>query len=182
MKKIFSVLLILVMIFVLTGCGCTRKDVKKEEPEVTLADDELLFDGILYKFDKEENNYGITYKVSSNMRLWDSGNAYNYFSVKQENETDAFIIRVFHYKNKNVDYAIKDTTDNDYESKEEVELDGRKYTKVHLKNPGGATTYLFYYNYKKDVYAYCFTSSNEVERLENIFLRLVEYEKNKQER
>ena len=179
MKKLFGLLVILFAIVLLTGCGCARKD--KEEPkevEQTLADDELFFDNILYKFNKEENHYGITYKVSENMRLWDSGNAFNYFSVKQENETDAFIIRVFYYKNKSVDYAIKDTTDNKYESKEEVELDGRKYTKVHFQNSGGANTYLFYYKNKKDVYAYCFTSLKEVERLESIFLRLVEYEKN----
>jgi predicted small lipoprotein YifL len=178
MKKVFSLLLVLLFVFTLTGCGCSRKEKEPEpqkEEEPALADDELLFDGILYKFNKTEKHYGISYKVSENMRLWDSGNAYNYFSVKHENEVDAFIIRVFYYKNKSVAYAIKDTTDNVYESKTSVKLDGRKYTKVHLKNPGGATTYLFYYKHKKDVYAYCFTSLEEVERLESIFLKSVKY-------
>ena len=92
-------------------------------------------------------------------------------------EKDAFIVRVFYYKNKDVKYAIKDTTDNKYESKNEVELDGRKYTKVHFQNAGGAQTYLFYYKHKKDVYAYCFTSTKEVERLESIFLKNVKYSK-----
>jgi hypothetical protein len=181
MKKLFSLFVVLFMILILSGCGCTRKEKVEEvkEPEVQLADDELLFDGILYKFNKEEKNYGITYKVSENMRLWDSGNAFNYFSVKHDDETDAFIIRVFYYKNKDIKHAIKDTTDNSYESKEEVELDGRKYTKVYLKNPGGASTYLFYYKNNKDVYAYCFTSTSEVERLESIFLKNVTYKKNK---
>ena len=176
MKKYLNLLLILLFVFALTGCGCSRREEEpQKEEEIVLADDELLFDGILYKFNKTEKHYGISYKVSENMRLWDSGNAYNYFSVKHDDEVDAFIIRVFYYKNKNVAYAIKDTTDNKYEKKESVELDGRKYTKVQLKNPGGATTYLFYYKHKKDVYAYCFTSLNEVERLESIFLKSVVY-------
>ena len=177
MKKLFSLLLVLFMVLLLTGCGCARKEEAPKEEETVLADDELMFDEILYKFNKEESHYNIKYKVAENMRLWDSGNAYNYFSQKIEGkeEKDAFIVRVFYYKNKDVKYAIKDTTANEYDSKEDVELDGRKYTKVHFQNPGGAQTYLFYYKNKKDVYAYCFTSTKEVERLESIFLRLVEY-------
>ena len=81
MKK---VLLVLFMILLLTGCGCARKEEAPKEKEIILADDELMFDEILYKFNKEENHYNIKYMVSDNMRLWDSGNAYNYFSEKIE--------------------------------------------------------------------------------------------------
>ena len=167
-KKILLGLLVITFIIAMTGC----KD--KTEEDQKLADDEVYIVDTLYKLDTEESGYGIKYKIDKNFRKWNSGNALNYFGDGQEENSTNFVIRVFYYKNKTIDYAIKDTT-TEYDSKTEVEINGLKYTKVHFTNYNGANTYLFYYKKNKDVYVFCFTASQEEERLENIFLTQVDF-------
>ncbi len=169
MKKILLSLLAVFILFSITGCG------KNKDEEVKLEDDEVIVNETLYKLNVDESGYGISYKIATNFRKWDSGNALNYFGQIKDSNDSNFVIRIFRYKNKNIDYAIKDTTDNTFESKSEVEIDGKKYTKVHFVNYSGDNTYLFYYKYNKDVYAYCFTARVEQERLEEIFLKQVVY-------
>ena len=173
-KKIF----LLVLIGILFVSGCSKKEElneKEQKQEVVLADDEYMFNNVLYKINQDEKGYGIKYKIASNFRKVDSGNALNYYSEKNDDNTSNFVIRIFRYKNKDIKYAIKDTTDNKYDNKSEVEINGVKYTKVHFTNFNDANTYLFYHKNKKDVYAFCFTAWVEEERLENIFLSQVVY-------
>ncbi len=168
-KKLILFLLCLATIFIITGCA------KREEPETKLADDEVIINNKMYKLDQDETGYGINFKIASNFVFRDTGNALNYYAEKNEDNTSDFVIRIFHYKNKTLDYAIKDTVE-EYDSKTEVEINGIKYTKVHFVNYNDANTYLFYYEYKKDIYVFCFTAWHEEERLENIFLNNVVYE------
>ena len=177
-KKILISLLVIVLLLSFTGCGKTKKEETKKEEEVVLAEDEVVINKKMYKLNVLENGYGINYKIASNFRKSDTGNALNYYAEKNADNTSDFVIRVFHYKNKSIDYAIKDTVEK-YDSKTEVEINGLKYTKVHFVNYNNANTYLFYYKYKKDVYAFCFTAWKEEERLENIFLTQIVYEKTK---
>lgn len=171
MKKVFLSIIMILLLFTISSCGSKKQE---ENSSPVLADDEYMINDILYKIDQSESGYGIDYKIASNFRKVDSGNALNYYSQKDENGSSQFVIRIFHYKNKSIDYAIKDTTES-YDSKEEIEIEGVKYTKVHFTNFNDANTYLFYHKYKKDVYVFCFTASNEEERLENIFLRQIVY-------
>lgn len=168
-KKLILFLLCLTTIFIIIGCA------KREEPETKLADDEVIINNKMYKLDQDETGYGINFKIASNFVFRDTGNALNYYAEKNEDNTSDFVIRIFHYKNKTLDYAIKDTVE-EYDSKTEVEINGIKYTKVHFVNYNDANTYLFYYEYKKDIYVFCFTAWHEEERLENIFLNNVVYE------
>ncbi len=175
MKKITIVLIAFLMIFSLCGCGCSRREEEKEEEKkVVLADDEYMYAGVLYKINQDESGYGIKYKIASNFRKTDTGNALNYYSERNEDNTSNFVIRIFRYKNKDINYAIKDTTTS-YDSKTEVEINGIKYTKVHFTNYNNANTYLFYHRHKKDTYVFCFTAWVEEERLENIFLNGITY-------
>ena len=163
------ILLVLIVFLILVGCG------KKENlNENTLADDEVVIGGKTYKLNQDETGYGINYKIASNFVFRDTGNALNYYAERNEDNTSDFVIRIFHYKNKSLDYAIKDTV-TEYDSKTEVEINGVKYTKLHFTNYNNANTYLFYYEYKKDIYVFCFTAWQEEERLENIFLNRVAF-------
>ncbi len=167
MKKI---LLILIVLLMFVGCG------KKKEEGPTIADDEVILENIMYKLNQDENGYGINYKIASNFRKVDSGNALNYYSEKIDNQS-YFVIRVFRYKNKNIDYAIKDTT-TQYDNKYVTKIGDLDYTVVHFINPIGENveTNIFYYTYNKNTYVYCFTASIDLTRLEEIFLKQVNYE------
>ncbi len=172
-KKIILIILIIVVLFMTSGCGCSKRE---EEPK--LADDEIMIRDVMYKLNKDESGYGISYKIAENFVFRDTGNALNYYAQKNEDGTSDFVIRIFHYKNKTLDYAIKDTVE-EYDSRKEVEINGVKYTKLHFVNYNNANTYLFYYEFNKDIYVFCFTAWNEEERLENVFLNRVQYEPSK---
>ncbi len=169
MKKIVFALFVIVSVLFLGACG------KKENNETILADDEVVVNDVLYKLNADDTGYGLKYKIDINFRKTDTGNALNYFGQTEDKSSSNFIIRLFHYTNKNIDYAIKDTTES-YDSKEEVEINGVKYVKVHFENYNGANTYLFYYTFGKETYVFCFTANKEEERLERIFLSNVVYE------
>jgi len=170
-KKGFKILLVMFLSAMLL-VGCDKKT--KEVNEVKLAEDEVIVNGKTYKLNQDETGYGINYKIASNFVFRDTGNALNYYAERNEDNTSDFVIRIFHYKNKSLDYAIKDTV-TEYDSKTEVEVNGVKYTKLHFTNYNNANTYLFYYQLKKDIYVFCFTAWQEEERLENIFLNQVVY-------
>ena len=170
MKKIIKLFLMISIVFLLIGCG-KKEEVKKEPP---LADDEVILENIKYKLDQDETGYGIKYKIASNFRKTVLTNAINYFSEKIDNQS-YFVIRIFHYKNKDIKYAIKDSTNNKYEKKWNTKINDLDYTVVRLKNPIGDEVYtnLYYHRYKKDTYTFLFTSNIDLSRLENILLKQI---------
>lgn len=168
MKRIFSFLLIIVFAITLTACG------KKEEEKI--PDDEVVLEGITYKLDQEDTGYDLKYKIASNFRRSDMINAINYFS-EQINGSSYFVIRIYEYKGKDIEYAINDSVEADLiESREEVTVGNDKFTKVHFKNSiGDAETDLFYKTHNNITYTFVFTAGIDLSRLEEIFLTNVEY-------
>ena len=167
MKKIFNVLIILFISITLTACG------SKEE---NIPEDEVTLEGITYKLDQDDKGYGLKYKVASNFRRTDLINAINYYSEKI-NGSSYFVIRIYKYPGKDLEYAINDSVDKDLiESREEVTIGNKTYTKVHFTNYNGAKTNLFYYEFNKTYYTFVFTASIDLSRLEYIFLTNVIYE------
>ena len=169
MKNILKISLLLVLFFGICSC-------KKEEKEISLAEDEVILEGIKYKLDLEDSGYGIKYKVASNFRRSDMINAINYFSEKIDDRS-YFVIRILQYKNKDIKYAIKDSTDNKYDKKWNTKVGDLDYTVVRFKNPIGNEVYtnIYYYTHKKTTYAFVFTAAIDISRLENIFLSQIEY-------
>jgi hypothetical protein len=172
MKKL---LVVLFTILLLVGCGKKEETIESKK----LADDEVMLEEILYKFDQDAEYHGLKYKVASNLRLRDTGNAYNYFSEEIDGSS-YFVFRIFYYGNKDIDYAVKDTTDNTFDSRKETKVGDLDYTVVRFKNPIGENTYtnIYYYKNNSDVYAFCFTSAIDVSRLEEVFLKHVIYPDN----
>ena len=173
MKKIFKILLVLSFVVLLFGCNKKEEETIKEEK---LAEDEVVLENIKYKLDVEDKGYKIKYKVANNFRKVVLDNAINYYSEKIDNSS-YFVIRIFYYKDKNIKYAIKDSTNNDYEKKWKTKVNDLDYTVVRLKNPIGDEVYtnLYYHKTKKGTYAFVFTGAIDLNRLENIFLSNIDY-------
>ena len=171
-KKIFALGgIILAIILVLTGCG-KKTTPKKEEPK--LAKDEVILENIKYKLDQDDEGYGLKYKIASNFRRSDLVNAINYFS-EQIDGSSYFVIRIYKYPNKDIDYAINDSVET-VEKQEQVTVGDKEYTKVYFTNYNGAKTHLYYYTYNKTTYTFVFTAGIDISRLENIFLENISYE------
>ena len=166
MKKTLCLLIIIVSF--LTGCGNDSK------PEKKLGDNEVILEGIKYTLDKTDEEYGIKYKIADNFRKTSLINAINYYS-ENINDRSYFVIRIFHYKNKSIDYAIKDST-TEYDKKYDTKINNLDYTVVHFINYTKADVNIYYHKHKNDVYAFVFTSGIDITRLEDIFLKSINYE------
>ena len=165
MKRIIKTFIICIMLISLIGCG---------KVEDKLADDEVILEGIKYKLDQDDSEYGIKYKVASNFRKNNPINAINYFSENIDNNP-YFVIRLLYYKNKTIEYAINDSTES-YDKKYETTMNDLDYTVVHFLNFSGADVNIYYHKHKNDVYAFVFTSGIDLSRLEEIFLKSIEYD------
>ena len=167
MKKLYVILFVLISLFIV-GCG-------KTDPNENLPSDEVILENIKYKLDQDEEGYGIHYKIASNFRKTVLVNAINYFS-ENINDSPYFVIRIYHYTNKDLEASIKWSVDN-YDKREEVQVGDRDYTKVHFVNYNGAETNLYFYEKgPKEYYVFVFTSSLDLSRLENIFLNNINYD------
>ena len=167
MKKVFF-LLIIISCFLIVGCG-------KKEEQVEMPSDEVILEGIKYKLDQDDSEYGIKYKIASNFRKSVMINAINYFS-ENINDSPYFVVRIYHYTDKNLEESIKWSVE-EYDKREELTVGERNYTKVHFINYNGAETNLYFYGKgPKEHYVYVFTSSIDLSRLEEIFLNNVVYE------
>ena len=168
MKRIISIFTILFITLALIGCG------KKEEVEE--PNDEVTLEGITYKLNQDDTGYGLKYKVASNFRRSDIINAINYYSEKIDGSS-YFVIRIYQYPNKDLEYAINDSVEKDkVEKREEVAVGDKVYTKVYFTNYNGAKTHLFYYQHNNVYYTFVFTASVDLSRLENIFLTNIVFE------
>ena len=167
-KKV--ILLLMIVCLLLVGCGK-----KEEKGEVELPNDEVILENIKYKLDQDDSEYGIKYKVASNFRKNVLINAVNYFS-ENINDSPYFVIRIYHYTDKNLEESIKWSVE-DYDKREEVKVGDREYTKVHFINYNKAETNLYFYEKaKKEFYVFVFTSSLDLSRLEEIFLNGVSFD------
>ena len=124
---------------------------------------------------QDDSGYGINYKIASNFRKTELINAINYFS-ENINDSPYFVIRIYHYTNKNLEESI-DWSVESYDKREEVKVGDRDYTKVHFVNYNGAETNLYFYGKsEKEYYVFVFTSSLDLSRLENIFLNNIAFD------
>ncbi len=180
MKK--YVKLLLVLLVVITMVGCKKEEPKKKDNTTTttkevLADDEVIVKGIKYKLDQEDTVHGIKVKVASNFRKVDQVAAMSFFSEKIDGSS-YFVIRIFKYTNKDIEYAIKDITGEDKEyTREQKTLDGKEYTYLHFFDFYGQDVDVYYYKVGKNIYAITFNSKEDVSRLEEIFLKNIDYGK-----
>ena len=174
MKKI---LLVLLTVLLLVGCG-KKSEEKNEEPK-GLAEDEVILENITYKFDQDDEYHGLKYKIASNLRKRDTGNAYNYFSEEIDGSS-YFVFRIFYYPNRDIDYAIKDSVANEHLEEYDTKVGDLDYRVVRFKNSLGEKTYtnMYYHKNNNDVYAYCFTAEMDISELEKVFLERVIYPDN----
>lgn len=168
-KKYLVIIVTLFLCITLVGCG--SKGEKEEEP--VLADDEVVLENIKYKLDQDESEYGIKYKIASNFSKTTMINAVNYFSEKI-NDSAYFVIRIYQYPGKDIEYAIKDSVET-VEKREEVKVGDLTYTKVYFTNYNDAKTHLYYYTYNDTTYTFVFTAGIDLSRLEDIFLKNITY-------
>ena len=169
-KKLIFILLILLLLV-----GCSKKEeenANKEEEKV--PENTVVLQDIEYTLDQDDEVYGLKIKVAKNFRKTELVNAVNYFS-ENINDRAYFVIRLFEYKNKDIEYVIKDIAE-EYDSRKELKVGDIDYTFIHFINFTKADVNIYIHTHKDTTYAITFTSGIDMSKLEDIFLKNIQYE------
>ena len=173
MKERLKVIALIIVILAAIGCGSKEN----KETEKKIDENTVVLEGISYTLDQDDEGYGIKYKVASNFRKTELINAINYFS-ENINDQAYFVIRLFHYNNKSIDYVIKDIAPS-YDDKRELKINDLDYTFIHFINYTEADVNIYIHKHDKYTYAITFTSHIDMTKLEDLFLKSIDYEPNK---
>ena len=109
-KRIISVLLVLLMLSAVIGCGSSQKEDKTEEPP---AEDETLFviNGLEFHLDTDASFYGLDYVISQDLREITHDEYYTpyvQYDYLQDDGNNLLFFRIFFYKGQGTDAAIAD--------------------------------------------------------------------------
>ena len=158
MKRFISLLIVIIMIMIITGCN------KKKEVE-----DGIVVNNVRYVLNQDDEAYTLKIKVASNFNKVVYPNAISYYSEKVDGEYN-FVIRIFQYKNFNIEKIVKDLTGEELETSK-VTLFDKEYDYVKTDN----NINIYIYKDKNYSYAITFTSKGDVEVLTQEFMKNVIY-------
>jgi len=161
MKKYLKILVIIFFSFFLVSCF-NNKD-----------KDEVIFENNIYKFNQDEEEFGIKYKVASNLKKTILSNSINY-SKEYISDELYFAIRLLYYKDISIDDAIDFVTPL-YDDKYDANINNIDYTALHSVDNENADVNIYYHKHNEDVYIFEFTSSFDISKLIKIFLSNVNY-------
>lgn len=174
MKKVLTILLTLFLIVGL--CGCKKSSEPEKKEDVTPSNpNEIVVSGITYVVDQDDTAFNISYKVASNMRKVNHGNAISYYSEAAQG-TSNFAIRIFNYTDKNLEEAIKDLDPNITERKE-VTFGNTTYTYVNDMQEDGDSIKLYFHEQNGEIYAITFAvkDKEKMDALIELFMKNIMY-------
>jgi len=178
MKKPFKILLIILALFLVVGCS--KKEENKEKKEES-KEVKILVDGIEFKFDKDANFQNLSFKVDeklpeSNPYTDPKAAPIRQYLYKQKDTDSSYkiVIRMFYYKNKTLEQAMKDLgLDEDSSSLYTVESEHMSL-KMYDKNQETGSQHIYFINDKTDHYAIQIGSRSDIKTFENEFLKTFE--------
>lgn len=178
MKKIFSILLMGVLVFGLTGCNSTNKEenIEKENEVV----DETLFKikDKEFHLDTDREYEGLKYKTSSEFKEIDNytlSSTYMQYNYQPENSSNYFYFRILFYKGKDIDFAKNDYLgDEEQFEYKDVKINDIDCKMIDEERTDGTIHHYFVIK-DGNVYIIDFISQNDIKDFENKVLKSISF-------
>jgi predicted small lipoprotein YifL len=180
-KKILLIMLAIVTIISLTGCGIeTKNEVKddndnnKKEEKVEVDESLFKINNIEFHLDNESAFKEIKYTISKDFKEanMDKYIQYNYY---QEDSTNLLFFRIFYYQNKDINYALKDLGLNNDITFEDGKTDNISYKLYVQPRDDGGTIHFYFINKDSDLYVLNYVSKYDIKEFESKVLKTVKF-------
>ena len=178
MKKVITIFLVIISLFLISGC--TKKEDKKNSDKKE-NETKILVDGIEFKFNKDATFERLSFKVDEKLP---ESNPYSapasakirqyLYRAKETDSTYLIIIRMFYYKNKTIEQAMKDLgIEGDTTELYTVEAEHMSL-KMSDKLSENGTNHIYFISDNSDIYALQIASRSDIKLFESEFLKTLE--------
>lgn len=169
-KKLFLSLLIVLLCFVLVGCGSSS-----EEDNDDVKDDSLVvINGLDFKLDQEKEYKGLKYIITGDFKenITDHYVEYRYY---QEDGSNLLFYRVFFYEGKDNAYARQNLGIEDKFQFEDGKINDIEYKLIDEKRTDG-TIHFYFINKNNNTYVLHFVSQHDIKDFESKVLNSIKFE------
>ena len=165
-KKIILGLLVIVALFIMTGCGNKTTKSSKNEREESLIDATLVkVNGVELHINKEKEFKGIKYTITDDLKEANHDQYVQYY-LYQESGPNLLFFRIFFYEGKTHNDIRNDLGIESNLTEENGKTDNIDYTFIDAKRTDGT---IHYYIIDKDNTSYVinFVSQYDIKDFEN---------------
>lgn len=168
-KTLKTLLIILIMILVITGCN------KKEKGKVQNTDPNIFtINEKTFKLDIDKNYEGLSYKISKDFREIKQRSyiQYDYFQ-EDNNNNNLLYFRIFYYENKDITYARKDLGIKDELKETTIKINNLEYQKIEEPRTDGGTIHFYFLKNDKNLYTINIVSRYDIKEFEEKVLNTI---------
>ena len=166
------VMMLVIGIIVLTGCGTKKEEekgeVKKNEQQTSQSVDETLvkINGLEFHLNKEKMFKDIKYTIAEEFQEADHDRyiQYNYY---QEDQTNLLFFRIFYYNNQGIDAAISDLGLDSSITFTDGKTNEIEYKYYASPRDDGGTIHFYFINNNGDTYVLNFVSKYDIKDFED---------------
>lgn len=176
-NKILLILLVVVGLFTITGCGSKKEAENNKKEEVV---DETLFKikDKEFHLDTDTEFEGIKYKISSEFHGFDNvtpTSTYMQYDYRPENSSNYFYFRILFYKGKDIEYAKNDYVGNEEQFEyKDVTINNIDYKMIDEERTDG-TIHHYFVTKDGNTYIIDFISQNDIKDFEEKVLDSISF-------
>ena len=171
-KKIVLIIFAVILLFTITGCGNTKKELDNNKKEI--VDESLVkVNEVELHINKEKEFKGIKYTITDDLKeaVFDQ---YVQYYLYQDSGPNLLFFRIFYYEGKTHNYIRKDLAVDSSLPEENGKTDNVNYTYIDTKRTDGTIHYYIIDSGKKS-YVINFVSKYDIKDFEEKVLNSVKF-------
>ena len=178
-RKLFFILFIFILIFIITGCGFKSKDSVERVKENKVVDETLFkIKDKEFHLDTDKEFEELKYKTSSEFKEINNvtpSSTYMQYNYQPENSSNYFYFRIFCYKGKDIDFARGDYVGNEEQFEyKDLNVNSIDYKMIDEERTDG-TIHHYFVTKNENTYILSFISQNDIKDFENKVLNSISF-------
>ena len=165
MKKLFLSLFVILGLFIITGCGCSKNNAL-----FVIKDKE-------FRLDTDKEFEGLKYKTSADFREINNttyASKYVQYNYQPEDSSNYFYFRIFYFKGKDIEYARKDFGIEEKFKFQDGKTDNIEYKMIDEERTDG-TIHFYFITRGNDTFVLHFVSQNDIKDFETKALNSIKF-------